>query len=74
MIDATHWWGPFGWLYRNTPGNLAASVIAFTAGYVLKGRQIVRKLHTEITHSHELLHHIIKWHPDIPDVPHRDKP
>ncbi|MHA0111221.1 hypothetical protein ACXYUI_29455, partial [Klebsiella pneumoniae] len=34
-VDAARWPGPAGWLYRNVPGNLAASAIAFAAGYVV---------------------------------------
>lgn len=65
-VDAAHWWGPFGWLYRNTPGNFAASAIAFVAGWMLKGRQVVRHLHKRLDHHDDALHHIIKHHPDIP--------
>lgn len=42
------WPGPFGWLFRNTPGNLAASAIAFFAGWMLKGRQVVHGLHAKM--------------------------
>lgn len=50
MIDADHWWGPAGWLYRNTPGNLAASAIAFGAGWWWKGRKILS--HLDELHRH----------------------
>lgn len=33
-VDAAHWWGPVGYLYRQTTGNLIASGIAFTAGFL----------------------------------------
>lgn len=60
-VDASHWWGPAGWLYRNTPGNLAASAIAFTAGWALKGKQIVKGIHDKLDRHHKELvdlHHI----------------
>lgn len=63
-VDIAHWPEPFGWLFRNTTGNLVSSAIAFVAGWMLKGRQIMRRLN----HNHEALHHIIKHHPDIPDL------
>lgn len=37
-VDAASWPGPAGWLFRNTPGNLAASGIAFGAGLVVGRR------------------------------------
>ena len=62
-VDAAHWWGPAGWLYRNTPGNLTSSAIAFTAGftvgYVKKLRPHFEKVHSridELHDKHDLLH------------------
>jgi len=46
------WPGPFGWVARETPGNLAASAIAFTAGWMLKGRQVFRDLHSKLDSHH----------------------
>lgn len=46
------WPGLFGWVARNTPGNLVASAIAFAAGYLVKGRQIVRDLHAKLDAHH----------------------
>lgn len=45
-VDAARWWGPLGWLYRNTPGNIAASIIwagpPFVAGAVYGKRRAVK--------------------------------
>lgn len=81
----THTWpGPFGWIATNTPGNLAAGFLQVGIGFALgvtahrvglteRAKQWATKdLHTEIARSHELLHHVIKHHPHIPDMPHRD--
>ncbi len=31
-VDAARWWGPLGYLYRNTPGNLLASLLWIVPG------------------------------------------
>lgn len=77
------WPGPFGWVATNTPGNMVAGFlqvgIGFCIGYGFKKAGLLdrakhwltRDLHTEVARSHELMHHIIEHHPDIPNVPHR---
>lgn len=50
-VAAAHWWGPFGWLYRNCPGNLAASGICFVAG-VFAGRAGLNRLHAKLDAHH----------------------
>lgn len=55
-VDAAHWWGPAGWIYRNTPGNLAASAMAFTAGSVWGYRKVLKPHLDRIHDSHEALH------------------
>ena len=61
-VDVAHWHGALGgtvaWIYRNTPGNLAASAIAFTAGYLVKGRSIVKGLHGRIDELHRRHDHL----------------
>lgn len=47
------WPGPLGWIARDTPGNLAASAIAFFAGYMWKGRQVIKKFHGRLDDLHE---------------------
>jgi hypothetical protein len=66
-VDAAHWPGIAGWLFRNTPGNLAASGLAFAAGISLgwvKGRKALRELHSKLDahhaesmRAHEAIHH-----------------
>ncbi len=45
-VDSYHWWGPLGWLAKNTPGNIAASVIwagpPFMAGVVVGKRRLAK--------------------------------
>lgn len=57
-VDTYHWWGPLGYLFRNTPGNLVASALwagpAFLLGYV-KGWRKHLKPHLQRTreiHEH----------------------
>lgn len=50
-VNAAHWWGPAGWLFRNTPGNLAASGIAFVAG-VTVGSKALKGLHSKLDRNH----------------------
>ena len=57
-VDAAHWYGPLGWLYRNTPGNLAASAIAFSAGLVA-GRRPWKRLKA---HNRWMAEHMARIH------------
>lgn len=49
-LDAAHWWGPVGWVYRNTPGNLAASAMCVAGAWLWKGRKILD--HLDELHRH----------------------
>lgn len=54
-VAAAHWPGVAGWAFRNTPGNLAASGVCFTAGVSLgwvKGRKALRALHAKLDAHH----------------------
>lgn len=62
-VDAAHWWGPAGWLYRNTPGNLAASAVWGPIGLILgaawERRKVIAPIHRRLDHhdrSHQALH------------------
>ncbi len=45
-VDSYHWWGPLGWLMKNCPGNIAASVLwagpPFMAGIVIGKRRAAK--------------------------------
>ena len=69
MIDAAHWWGPAGWLYRNTPGNIAASVIwagpPFVAG-TLYGKHRAEKVDA---HNKWLAQHVAEVNAVVTGTP-----
>ena len=60
MVDAARWWGPFGWLYRNTPGNLVASAIAFVCAGVWVHVKLVLPAREHRKHVHERMDRIEK--------------
>lgn len=51
-VNAAHWVGPFGWLYRNTAGNIAASAIwgplGFVLGAVWAKRKVIAPIHKRL--------------------------
>ena len=55
-VDAAHWPEPFAWLYKNTPGNLAASGITFTSAMVWGWRKVLKPHLDRLHHSHQELH------------------
>ena len=69
-VDAAHWIGPFGWLYRNTPGNLAASGICFTLA-IAKARSVWIK---HKAHEKWVAQHIASIHLSTTGEPASDHP
>lgn len=58
-VNAAHWWGPAGWLYRNTVGNIAASAIWGPVGLIVgatwEKRKVIRPIHRRLdTHTASL--------------------
>ncbi len=52
-VDSYHWWGPLGWLAKNTPGNLAASGICFAAaGVKVRAEWVKHKAHEKWVAQH----------------------
>ena len=76
-VDAAHWWGPLGWLYRNTTGNIAASALWGPIGLVIGAtwakRKVIHPIHRRLDEQdasvgdlhakHDRLHeHLVgKW-------------
>ena len=58
-VDAAHWWGPAGWLYRNTTGNIAASAIwgpiGLAVGAVWAKHKVVLPIHARLD-AHQAHH------------------
>ncbi len=56
-IDAAHWWGPAGWLYRQCMGNLAASAIWGPVGLIVgaawERRKVIGPIHRKLDAHHE---------------------
>ena len=65
-VNAAHWWGPAGWLYRNTPGNIAASVIWAVPAYLIGVRRGWKKLHSKLDELHSK-HDRLHAHLGVPD-------
>ena len=63
-VDAAHWPFPFGWLYVAVLGNEVASILAFTAGFMVGRRHIAKHFERVVGR----LDHIIKHHPQIPEL------
>ena len=61
-VDAAHWWGPVGYLYRQTPGNLIASFIAFVAGYLVGRGPVKRILAEHRAHQKWSAEHLAEIH------------
>lgn len=68
-VDAAHWWGPAGYLYRNTPGNLIASFIAFLAGYFVGKGPVRRVLSEHRAHQAWVAQHLAEVNETVTGTP-----
>jgi hypothetical protein len=69
------------WLFQQIQldvwfGNIVAGVVGWLAArgrYKKFHSKLAEPLHAKLDTAHELMRHIIRYHPDIPDFPQGDK-